>query len=150
MDKDISEIRREIIEIQTDILHKITEERNISKEQFRIIMEGVNRLESRLDSHVENQASLPIQQLESLKKMINDYFVVYKEETDRKIKHNTKCVIKTQKEVFGNGKAGLKNEMGIVKAKLNMVIWLVGIILTGGGVSVVGLIVWKIITGGLF
>ena len=131
---------------ERDILrHNLDIDREITKRQFHSIMELINRLDDRLDNHMESQATSPNKSIDELKKWLREYMDSYILITNKKIKYHDKSIKEHKLEIFGNGKKGLRTEIETLKAKATLTIWLLGILLTGSGLSVVALIVWQMV-----
>lgn len=130
----------DVIDDVSQLSKKLSEDSNVTKQQFKIIMELINRLDDRLDRYMENQATSPMKEVNELKRWMKDYLDGYIGNTEDELKIH-------KEEIFGNGKKGLKTDVESLKTKASITLWLVGILLTGSGLSGIGLLTWMIFGG---
>jgi len=130
------------------LCNQITENRKVSEAQNKTIMSLINRLESRIDAHMEAQATHPAREVNELKTWLKEYMDGYIKTTNDKIEQHDETIKGLKTEIYGNGSRGLKTEIESIKTKAGITLWLVGILLTGGGVSGAAYLIWQIVFGG--
>jgi uncharacterized protein YdcH (DUF465 family) len=141
----------EISEMHDDlngISYQLEENRSLQDEHYRILMELINRVDDRLDKYMENQSTKPMKEVDELKKWLKEYFKSYVKITEKRIANHEKALQKHNAEIFGNGKVGLRTEIESLKTKAAITLKLVIVLLTGGGLSGAGFLLWQFIIGG--
>ena len=127
---------------------ELMENRSITKQQFKSMIQLINRMDDRLDTHMEAQATRPMREVDELRKWLKEYIETYMRSSADRMESNETQQDKNTKEIFGNGKKGLRTEIESLKTKATITLWLVGILLTGTGLSAIVLVIWQTIYGG--
>jgi hypothetical protein len=83
---------------------ELLEDRAITRQRFHTIMELINRVDTRLDQHMENQATAPIREVNELKNWLKDYMDNYVIKTNEKLNSSEEKIKRHESEIFGNGK----------------------------------------------
>lgn len=143
-DVGINDISDEVKGCQETIL----ENRAISDNQYETLLEQFNRVVDRLDIHIENQSTKPMREVDELKRWMKEYLDFYIRSSKEQMESNQKMIKDHHTEIYGNGKKGLRTEIESLKTKATITLWLVGIMLTGGGLSAGALVIWRILLGG--
>ena len=137
-DKRIVEMKDEI----TKLIDAIYNNKVMVQGQYRILVESnqsllnsLIALNDRIDRYVDKRDDVGI-------------FQVIKKEVSQEVNKKTSKIEKMETDIYGNGKKGLKTEMAKLSEKTNMMVWLIGILLsttTLSLASILGYFIMKII-----